>query len=480
LYYGATIRIIIEDRTGGKVMRLAEQILKGKYCGRTFKCPECHKNHFIPIKKILIGRNITGTVGQVARELSIGDACMVVSDTNTYDIAGRSVEAALKRDGFPAKSLVLRPRQSDRLSPDLAVAEQLPKRIPRSVDFLVAAGGGTVNDLVKYAASTMNKPCIAFGTAPSMNGYPSTISALMVKGVKRGLAVNAPVAVLLDLEILNKAPIEMVRAGLGDVISKSVCNADWKLESIIKGKEFCALPLKIIQDAEDYYLQYPDRIADREPRAIEMLTKALVLSGISLVIIGSSLPVSGAEHLFSHFLDMMVPRNKRSRRFHGTQVGVGTIVTASLYEEVLRISPGYINPGKLVANYPEFSQMEQYIHRHFGKLSSKITEELRQKYLRKEEKITELSSIHDKWNDIRSQLKKIIRPPSMLRSVLSRAKAPTTFRELGISKRQFIDAVRNAYLIRNRHTVLDLASDFGILGGFAEKIADEMDSSHPC
>jgi glycerol-1-phosphate dehydrogenase [NAD(P)+] len=58
-----------------------------------------------------------------------------------------------------------------------------------------------------------------------------------------------------------------------------------------------------------------------------VVVKALVSSGVAMSIAGSSRPASGAEHLFSHQLDRLVPNTA----LHGHQVGVGAIMTEYLH-----------------------------------------------------------------------------------------------------------------------------------------------------
>ena len=55
---------------------------------------------------------------------------------------------------------------------------------------------------------------------------------------------------------------------------------------------------------------------------IEALVNSLVLSGIAMDFAGTSRPVSGSEHCFSHALDYYC--NKTN--LHGIQVALGTIV----------------------------------------------------------------------------------------------------------------------------------------------------------
>lgn len=59
---------------------------------------------------------------------------------------------------------------------------------------------------------------------------------------------------------------------------------------------------------------------------IEILVNSLVLSGIAMDFAGSSRPVSGSEHLFSHALDYF----SETKNLHGIQVALGTVAVLKL------------------------------------------------------------------------------------------------------------------------------------------------------
>ncbi|MBU0761848.1 MAG: iron-containing alcohol dehydrogenase, partial [Candidatus Altiarchaeota archaeon] len=61
---------------------------------------------------------------------------------------------------------------------------------------------------------------------------------------------------------------------------------------------------------------------------ISILVEALISSGVAIGIAGSSRPCSGAEHMFSHRLDMICEKPA----LHGEQCGVGTILSAYLHK----------------------------------------------------------------------------------------------------------------------------------------------------
>ena len=62
------------------------------------------------------------------------------------------------------------------------------------------------------------------------------------------------------------------------------------------------------------------------PEFIEVLANSLVLSGIAMDYVGSSRPVSGSEHLFSHALDYYCEKPS----LHGIQVALGTVAVLKL------------------------------------------------------------------------------------------------------------------------------------------------------
>ncbi|RLG05831.1 MAG: hypothetical protein DRN65_06370, partial [Thaumarchaeota archaeon] len=61
---------------------------------------------------------------------------------------------------------------------------------------------------------------------------------------------------------------------------------------------------------------------------VQLLATALINSGVAMMIVGSSRPASGSEHLISHYLDMKLKKRIR----HGIQCGMAALVMATLHE----------------------------------------------------------------------------------------------------------------------------------------------------
>lgn len=86
--------------------------------------------------------------------------------------------------------------------------------------YILGVGSGVINDICKYVSSVTEIPYGILATAPSMDGYVSSVSALYKHGKKVTLPATVPQDVLIDTEILRNAPLDMIVAGAGDMIGK--------------------------------------------------------------------------------------------------------------------------------------------------------------------------------------------------------------------------------------------------------------------
>lgn len=121
-----------------------------------------------------------------------------------------------------------------------------------------------------------------FATAPSMDGFVSIGAALITNYVKTTYQAHVPLAVIGDTDILAAAPMEMITAGLGDILGKYTCLLDWKMAHIITGEYYCSHIADMVKEAVEIVVEESTRIKDRNPDAVKAVTEALVLSGIAM------------------------------------------------------------------------------------------------------------------------------------------------------------------------------------------------------
>lgn len=326
----------------------------------------------------------------------------------------------------------------------------------------VAIGSGTVNDLVKRAATINQIPYVACGTAASMNGYASGIAAILDDGVKTTVPARPPCAIILDTDVLAQAPARLTQAGLGDLISKPVSDSDWWLANAIENTGYSSLPSKIVDHAVRAAVSAAGGLPERIPEAHGALGEALILSGVAMVAAGSSSPASGGEHLISHLWDMENVASGKATRLHGAQVGVATCISAALYDLLRKCErPRFQSP-------PTWAEEAARIKSEHGPLAEAVLRHAENKHQRAHKRVAYL---RDHWPEIRDQLAaRDIPSPQTIRNILDSAGAPSSLKALGESKQNTARVFRLARDIRDRVTVLDIAFELGILPGRIDEV----------
>jgi glycerol-1-phosphate dehydrogenase [NAD(P)+] len=363
--------------------------------GISFDC-SCGRKHSVGIRKISIGNNQAAEVARLASEY--GKDVFLVADSNTYGIYGKKVENELKRAGFNLSAYIF---QTDkRVVPDEKAIGRLLVEISPATQLIIAVGSGTINDLSRMLSYKTKIPYFIVGTAPSMDGYASTVSPLIIDNFKITYEANYPDAIFADTEIMKAAPMEMIHAGFGDIIGKYNALTDWVLSREMNGEYYCETCVKLVRSALQKCTDNIDGIVRHDEQAVKCIIDALILSGVAIGLAGNSRPASGAEHHMAHYWEIDALRNKREYPLHGNSVGVSTVVLASIYKLMKDKIPAACKPLE----------------------------------------------------------------PMEISAILRRVGACDNPKALGISSELFRESVLHAKEIRPRYTILQYASDIGMLG----------------
>jgi glycerol-1-phosphate dehydrogenase [NAD(P)+] len=433
----------------------------------SFPCV-CGRKHTIPMKYLISQKGAVGQVGSITDKLGITGRGALIYDRKIEETV---VNAIAKKIGDQGLEVRLFPYGDggEKISPEIGNAERVVAQVRTKADYLVSVGSGVISDLTKYAAHILELPYHLIATAPSMNGYTSSMAALTDRGIKGTLLIKPASAIFADIGVLQDAPLPMIRAGLGDIVSKSVCNADWKLSHLVKNTYFCTVPFRITDKSEPLYLGAAEEIGDRSEEGISILTDGIMRSGASMTIIGTSTPSSGAEHFLSHYWDLRALMEGREKELHGVQVGVATLIILGFYD-FIRNYPvkKNVRMNELGARYQSEEKLNGFIEMKFGRFSAGIKAEFHQKYMSWEKKRKELEGILDNWDSIWNELDPYIRPIEPVREALSKSGSASHYSHLGKKSNEVVDALENARFIRGRYTILDLAADLGIMPKAAE------------
>ncbi len=392
---------------------------------------------------------------------------LLVADARTYEAAGEKVHATLSAAGAPTTTLILDP---DCVRDEYAdqVAAEIRRVAPVTP---VAVGAGTINDTVKLAAETLHMPYVAVATAPSMNGYPSSISAVLRDGLKCTVPASPPVAILYDLDVMTRAPREMIGSGYADLLAKPTSESDWILARELVGDRYEEAPLQIIEGVTEEVVRRAEQIRDAAEIGLEALCLGLTLSGLSMAAAGSSQPASGAEHLISHFWDMIGHRDGWTNDLHGRQVGVSCIMMAKLFEKLLALGPSDMRPADAPC---DALALESAVREVYGSLAEPALGEFIEKSPDPESIARRVDKASQRWEALRREVGGLVSPTKTMRENLKRGGAPTTLAEIGRTPEEGRLALVWCRAMRRRYTSLDLAAELGRLESWADEIVAEV------
>ncbi len=314
-----------------------------QWAGMEYSCA-CGKSHKVDIQAIRVGSGVIQELPGILRDLGASHI-FLVADNYTYEAAGRQVEQLLDQAGLPYHKRVFQTETP--LVPNEYALGSVLAAMTSQDDMLLAVGSGTLNDVTKYVSARTGVPYVIAATAPSMDGYASTVAPTILDGFKTTLPAVYPAAIVADVDILKDAPMPMLTAGFGDIIGKFTSLADWRLSHQLNGEYYCPEVAGVIEAAVETCAANAKALAQREPQAIQAVTEALILSGLAMGMVGVSRPASGAEHQMAHYWEMDALRRGEEHPLHGNAVGVGTVLAASLYEMAAEYLPqGFAAPDK--------------------------------------------------------------------------------------------------------------------------------------
>ena len=287
-------------------------------------------------RALRIGDGARHSAAELFEQLFGRATAVVVADVNTLAAAGRDVAASFRRRGQPCADpfvftdpgLYAEDRYVERLYAALAGRQDA---VP------IAVGSGTINDLTKLVAHRLGRPYLAVATAASMDGYTAFGASITTGGLKQTFDCPAPAAVLADLEVIAAAPVGLNASGYADLAAKVTAGADWLVAEVLGVEPIDVPAWRLVQGRLREWLGDPAGVRRGDPGAVRRLTVGLMLGGFAMQRTQTSRPASGAEHQFSHLWDMQHHSHGGRPPSHGFKVGIGTLASTALYEQMLAL-----------------------------------------------------------------------------------------------------------------------------------------------
>ena len=295
-------------------------LLKGIEC-------DCGKYHTCDIDYVYIE---SGAINHLSEICNNYNNILIVADENTFAAAGDKTILAI--EGKSIEKLIFSGKEI--LVPNESAIKTVTEKLD-DAEIIVGIGSGVIQDLCKYVSFFHNTPYVIVATAPSMDGYASNGAAMITDGMKVTYSAGLPIAIIGDVDVLKNAPIDMIKAGYGDVIGKFSALNDWKLSHLINNEYFCDYIYNLTYEQINATLDLAVGILKREEKSIKALMEALVVIGILMSFAGSSRPASGSEHHLSHFFEITGIINSEEYFPHGIDVTYSTVITSKIREKLL-------------------------------------------------------------------------------------------------------------------------------------------------
>lgn len=437
-----------------------------EYAGLSLDC-SCKRRHQVPIGSILLG---SGTARQIANltQPFWGKPLLLVSDIHTYEALGKTLEALLSSVS-PTKSLVY---QDQHLHPDEAALGRMFLELEDAA-CIVTAGSGTLTDITRFVSAKTGIPYFIAGTAPSMDGYASVTSSLLLQGVKISPNLVYPKGIVGDTAVMKEAPMHMLHAGFGDMIGKYTALSDWRSASILYGEYYCSEVASVVTRAVEKCIEGAPGLPHRKESSVLSVLEGLVLSGIAICMVGNSRPAAGEEHNLAHCWEMLfLSQNRVTHWLHGNLVGSATGILLELNHALAAVDiEQVLSSGK--PQQFDRTRWEGTMQRVYGRNADRlITEKLPHLPRTAEARDRAAKTIASHWDALCSQSFASIPDPRKVKQMMQEMGAAYHPADLGIDKDTFRDTLRVGKDMRTRFGILQILENLGLLEEQIDRLTD--------
>jgi glycerol-1-phosphate dehydrogenase [NAD(P)+] len=281
------------------------------------------KHHRMQLpREVIVGNGAIEHVAEISRRLGFTESALIIAGSTTYDVAGKKVKELLEQQQkMKVATFLVETATAEDVS---TVVDEIRKLRPQIV---FGIGGGTKIDVAKCSSAQKEIPFISVPTTASHDGIASPFSSIKGSKMPYSVVAQAPLAIIADTNIIMQSPWRFTISGCGDVIAKFTSVRDWQLAHEEKDEYYGGYAASLALMSAKHVMQNVETMQKENEEGLRVLMEALISCGVSMSIAGSSRPCSGAEHLFSHALDMTNPNHA----LHGEQCGVGAIMMSYLH-----------------------------------------------------------------------------------------------------------------------------------------------------
>lgn len=272
-------------------------------------------------RNVLIGHNTLPQIADMCDDFNFRSVGMMITGDATYKTAGKKTEEYVTERKYELHVF----KTGTATEANVQAAVDFGKETKSK--FILAVGGGSKIDISKMAAKRLKIPFISIPTSASHDGIASGRASLKEDNGPKSIDATSPMGILADTSIILKSPYRYLASGCADVISNITALKDWDFARRIKNEAYSSSAASLAEMSANTIIENSSLIKPGLEESIWIAMRPIIISGIAMAVAGSSRPTSGAEHLFSHALDIYHP----GKAMHGEQCGVGSIMMMYLH-----------------------------------------------------------------------------------------------------------------------------------------------------
>ena len=183
-------------------------------------------------------------------------------------------------------------------------------------DIIYVIGDSVAVDAAKFVAKELDVPLICVPTAISDDAWLTWTSWVWRDGTARTIEAIPPEIVLIDFDVIAKAPSSMRAASIVDVLSIATACFDWKLGDA-RGKNLPSerydAPIEAVaKSILSIALDCSEAAGRGDADGLKSLVTALAMSAQLCNLIGHTRSKEGSEHHFAYCAESIKSKATRS------------------------------------------------------------------------------------------------------------------------------------------------------------------------
>ncbi len=250
----------------------------------------------------------------------------ILAGRTGFEIIGRDLCEELRSKGCKIRCEVVH-RDLDYRS-----VESLVKDL-RSMGarMIIGIGGGFINDLAKYIGSRISARVTLIPTTISTNSLVSPFSVFREGDRINAYASSQPDLLLIDPELISKAPRRHIAAGYADTLAKYTALYDWRLARWFSDTYYSKDLDRIASKALRILMRESKYISRLEKSSVEELLYSQLIDGYLMQKASTTRVVAGSEHLIALALTILSREG-----LHGEYVSLGIIIASYIQQRSWR------------------------------------------------------------------------------------------------------------------------------------------------